>query len=192
MPVPTVRSRTFRRMSRSNPYRQPRRKVQATAILVVEGETEEAFCKHLKGCYNRNCGLRVTIRNARGWGPDHIVEAARKTCQQASFDRVFIWMDGDQPIRLEKTHRTIRSLEAVVLRSSPCVEGFFLRMMGQAVPQASSQCKDRFHRVGLSEDQKLEPERYAGLFPAARLEAIRASHSLLDNLIKLFSNVPIQ
>jgi hypothetical protein len=175
-------------MSRTNPYKRPRRKVKETALLVVEGETEAAFCKHLKCCYNRDSGVRVTIHNARGWGPDHIVEATKKACHQASFDRVCIWMDEDQPIRLLKTHQTIRSLKAIVWLSSPCVEGFFLRIMGQKVPPASSQCKDRFHQVGLSEHQKLERERYAELFPTATLATVRATHPLLDNLIKLFSN----
>ena len=90
-------------MSRTNPYKRPRRAAKATALLVVEGETEEAFCKHLKRCYNRDCGLYVTIHNARGCSPDRIIDAARVKCAQAGFDRVFILIDEGKPIALQNT-----------------------------------------------------------------------------------------
>jgi hypothetical protein len=121
-------------MSRTNPYKRPRRAVKATALIVVEGETEEAFCKYLKMHYNRDCGLAVTIHNGYGFGPDSIIEQARKQCCQKSFDRVFILMDEDLDITLQKSHRTVRSLGVVIWRSGPqCIEGFFFKLLGKTL-----------------------------------------------------------
>jgi hypothetical protein len=118
------------------------------------------------------------------------VEVARKTCCQASFERVFILIDEDLPIARQKTHKTLRALRAILFRSGPCcVEGFFLTVLGEKAPATSAECKTKFHQVGLSENQKLEPERYGKLFPMDTLDRVRARHPLLDDLIKLFSNV---
>jgi len=176
-------------MSRTNPYKRPRRAVKATALLVVEGETEEAFCKYLKIEYNRDCGLAVTIHNAYGFSPDSIIEQARKQCCQKSFDRVFILMDEDFEITLQKSHRTVRSLRAVIWRSGPqCIEGFFLKLLGKNPPATSKECKREFHKVALSETEKLERESYKKILPRIALEELRSFHPHLNNLIKLFSN----
>jgi hypothetical protein len=176
-------------MSRSNPYKRPRRTVQQTALLVVEGETEEAFCKYLKIEYNRDCGLAVRIHNARGRGPDFIIEQARKQCSSKGFDRVFILMDADLEIALARSHRTVKSLRAIIWLSEPqCIEGFFLMLLGRSPPTTSQDCKDEFHTFGISESDKLDWESYQTLFPRERLEELRSNHPHLDNLIKLFSN----
>lgn len=176
-------------MSRSNPYKRPRRTVQQTALLVVEGETEEAFCKYLKIEYNRDCGLAVRIHNARGRGPDFIIEQARKQYCSKAFDRVFILMDADLEIELAKSHRTVKSIGAVIWRSEPqCIEGFFLKLLGRCPPGTSGGCKDEFHSFGISESDKLDWNSYGTLFPRDRLEDLRLHHPHLDNLIRLFSN----
>jgi len=178
-------------MARSNPYKKPLRRARATALLVVEGETEEAFCNYLKRLYGRDTGLAVSIHNARGMSPDNIVEVARSKCCQISFDRVFILLDQVPPFQLGKSKQTIHALKATVWWSEPdCIEGFFLSMMGsKPKPGAdSTYCKSHFHKDGLSESQKLEWERYGKLFPKERHDDLRKSHPMLDNLIRLFSN----
>jgi hypothetical protein len=165
------------------------RRVRRTALLVVEGDTEHAFCRYLKRNYNRDCGLSVTIYNARGRSPDQIVDQARAKCCQASYNGVYILMDEDIPIKLAKSHKTIRMLKATLWLSSPyCIEGFFLTLLNQKAPTASAKCKDAFHRIALSEVHKLEPDRYSTVFPVDALESLRAQHPLLDDLIKLFCN----
>ena len=163
--------------------------VSATALLVVEGDTEEAFCKYLKQLFNRDCGLRVTIHNARGRSPDQIVEEARAKCCQAHFDRVHILMDDDYPILLKKSHAAIRVLKITLWRSKPCcIEGFFLTLMGHPPPGGSSLCKSVFHKVGLSAHDKLDPYRYETIFPASQLGILRLQHPLLDEIIRFLSN----
>jgi hypothetical protein len=163
--------------------------VRSTALLVVEGDTEQAFCKYLRRNFNRNSGLCVTIYNARGRSLDQIVDEARAKCRQASYDRIYILMDEDCPIQLRKTHKTIQRLNATLWLSAPCcIEGFFLNLLGHSPPSSSAACKETFHRVALSERHKLDPEKYFDMFPADLLESLRANHRMLDDLIKLFSN----
>jgi hypothetical protein len=139
--------------------------------------------------YNRDCGLAVTIHNGYGFGPDSIIEQAPKQCCQKSFDRVFILMDEDLDITLQKSHRTVRSLGVVIWRSGPqCIEGFFFKLLGKNPPATSKECKREFHKLALSETEKLEWESYKKFFPRVALEKLRHFHPHLDNLIKLFSN----
>jgi len=73
-------------MSRSNPRKKKPRSARSTAQIVVEGFTEEAFCKYLKSLYARDCGIRIDIHNARGGSPTDIVRSA---LTRTGFDRTF-------------------------------------------------------------------------------------------------------
>ena len=67
-----------------------RRTAYHTVLVVGEGTTECAFLRHIKTLYNsRGCGVSVTIRNAHGKGPDHVVDYAIRQCRNAEYDRIF-------------------------------------------------------------------------------------------------------
>ncbi len=147
----------------------PRRQLQLrrTVLVVVEGDTEFAFCRYLKAIGSHGRNLQVTIKNAHGGSPDKIVEFARRQARQSAFDQVVILMDDDRPLSLTG-EKTAHSMRARLFRFTPCVEGFYLRLLGQSVPATSEACKRAFHAHGLSEPQKVDHDAYARLFPLTR------------------------
>ena len=77
----------------------PRRQLQVrrTVLVVVEGDTEFAFCRYLKANGSQGKNLQLVIRNANGGSADKIVEYARRLVRQSAFDHVAIVLDDDQP-----------------------------------------------------------------------------------------------
>lgn len=132
----------------------PRRqlKLRRTVLVVVEGNTEFAFCRYLKAIGS----------------PDKIVEFARRQARQSAFDQVVILFDDDKPLSASG-QKAAHSMRARLFRFSPCVEGFYLRFLRQPVPTTSDACKRAFHAQGLNEPQKVDHDAYARLFPLARL-----------------------
>ena len=50
------------------------RKTNRTVLIVVEGETEEAFVQHLKRLYyHRGMRLSISLKNAHGHGPQGVI-----------------------------------------------------------------------------------------------------------------------
>jgi hypothetical protein len=67
-----------------------------TLLIVGEGDTEVAFLSHLKSLYvPRGSGMQVTLRNAHGKGPEHVVEFALGQARQFSFDTCAAVLDTD-------------------------------------------------------------------------------------------------
>ena len=141
--------------------------LRRTVLVVVEGDTEFAFCRYLKAIGSHGRNLQVTIKNAHGGSPDKIVEFARRQARQSAFDQVVILFDDDKPLSASG-QKTVQSLRARLFRFSPCVEGFYLRLLRQPVPATSEACKRAFHTHGLNEQQKVDHGAYARLFPLAQ------------------------
>lgn len=148
----------------------PRRQLQIrrTVLVVVEGDTEFAFCRYLKAIGSQGRNLQITIKNAHGGSPDKIVEFARRQARQSAFDQVVILFDDDKPLSVTG-QKAAHSMRARLFRFSPCVEGFYLRLLRQPVPATSEACKRAFHAQGLNEQQKVDHDAYARLFPLDRL-----------------------
>jgi len=54
-------------------------RVRKTLLIVGEGDSEEAFLKHLRELYcSDGAGVAVTVRNAHGKGPEHVINHAAK------------------------------------------------------------------------------------------------------------------
>ncbi len=166
------------------PHRQIR--TRRTVLVVVEGDTEFAFCRYLKAVGARGRNIQITIRNAHGGSPDRIVEFARRQIRWSAFDRVVIVFDDDKELST-KGEKAVRGIRAQVFRFQPCIEGFFLRLMGRPVPDDSSVCKRDFHRHGLDESSKLEHDAYASLFPEGRFGFLREDPQFAD-LWAVFTN----
>lgn len=167
-------------MSRSHPDKAKPRFARATAQIVVEGYTEEAFCKYLKSLYARDCGVRVEIHNARGGSPKDVVESALR---RRGFDRTFVFFDTDCELPAVWA-RKMKSSGQIPVTPSPCVEAFLLALLGRPCMGDTGACKRSFETI-LAGTAKYRAEAYADLFPKSLLGAAR--HPLLDLLLSVFT-----
>lgn len=146
-------------VSRSNPYKKKPRTTRATAQIVVEGFTEEAFCKYLKSLYARDCGVGVEIHNARGGSPTDIVRSALK---RKGFDRTFLVYDTDVSLPKSWAAKS-QAAKQIAVTSTPCIEALFLELLAAPIPTTSSSCKKAFSKH-LSDTEKFLPKSYAKIF----------------------------
>lgn len=162
------------------------RSIRTTLLVVVEGDTEFAFCRYLKATFSPQRNIQVNIRHSQAGSPDRIVETARRQVKNFPHDLLAVVFDADRPLS-PKGEKLLRLLKAHVFQFAPCIEGFFLEVLGHPKPADSAACKDTFHRVGLDENDKLSNVRYAELFSVEEIPRWRA-HTDFDRLARLFGN----
>lgn len=176
-------------MSRTNPFIRKPRKPNWTVLAVGEGETEKAFLHFLKTRYStRDDGIFIKILYAGGGGPECVIGHAIKM-NPKNYDRAFVVLDKDiscrsSYLRKAKTHK----LE--IIWCVPCIEGLFLKLLEPALDpsvKSSADCKSIFEDKYLGEDEKLDPEKYAGIFSLALIESRRRQIQELDRIIKLMT-----
>jgi hypothetical protein len=168
------------------PKRCRKLEVRSTVLVVVEGDTEFAFCLYLKSIGARGRGFQIHVENAHGGSPDKIVQRAQRLTKQATYDRVVIIFDHDCDLTI-RGEKIIRSLHATVFRFSPCVEGFYLKLMGLPIGTTSESCKRTFHEHGLDEKAKCDRDAYKRLFPLEKFEQLSGDAQFAE-LWKLFTN----
>ncbi len=162
-----------------------RRSVSHTVLLVGEGTTEQAFLKHIKYLYiSRGCGVGVTIRNARGKGPDHVVDYAIRQCRNAAYDRVAVLLDTDLQMSAA-VRRRARTKKVQIIGSTPCIEGLLLMILGEHVPVTSTECKQRYG--GALPERLTFPGDYMGSFPKDLLDGRRDDVPELAQLLDCLS-----
>jgi hypothetical protein len=166
-------------MSRSHPGKRKPHTTRATALIVCEGFTEEAFCKHLKALYAHTCGVVVSLANARGGSPEDVVQLA---LNRRGYDRTIVFFDTDRPLSQRLRNRSLKAghLHAI---SEPCVEGFFLALLNRQVPRTSDDCKRAVEAL-LGRQNKTEAKSYQTLFPKAYLD--NCQHPTLSTLLSAF------
>jgi len=109
--------------------RRARKPVLTTVLLVGEGKTEVVFLSHLKSLYiQRENGIKLTIKNARGKGPEYIVDFAIRQRNNAAYDRVAVLLDTDL-VWSDAVKKRARKNRLTLLGSNPCVEGFLLEIL---------------------------------------------------------------
>ena len=124
-----------------------RRSARHTILLVGEGKTDSAFLRHIKSLYlNRGSGVSAKVRNARGKGPDHVVDYAIRQYQNTAYDRVIALLDADIEMS-PATRRRARSKKIRIIEAKPCFEGLLLKIPGEYVPVTSAECKTRMRRI---------------------------------------------
>ncbi|MCL4315541.1 MAG: RloB domain-containing protein [Gammaproteobacteria bacterium] len=161
------------------------RVVLKTVLLVGEGHSEKAFLEHLKSLYiSRGCGVHVTIRNAYGKGPEHVIEKVTRYARNADFKLKAALLDEDIPWSPQIIQYAKRNRVSLI-GSSPCLEGFLLKILNQPVPDVCKTCKDKLHPQ-LPGKPTLSSS-YAGLFSKASLETRRSVIEDLENLIKILT-----
>ena len=85
------------------------RQIRTTILVVVEGETEEAFCLYMKRTLSKG-KAHVVVENARGGSPQSILETAEKFLRIADYDHRFVVLDAVKPLctecqKISKDHK---------------------------------------------------------------------------------------
>lgn len=164
-----------------------RKKIQQrkTLLVVGEGETECAFLTYLKRvyCQGKNT-VKVTVKNAYGKGPEHVLDHAQRCCRTADYDKVAVVMDTDIPWTQELVTQA-KQQGVVLIGNAPCVEGLFLELLNKPVPLLSPACKTKIKQV-LKKKNLLDPEDYGSWCTKALLEDTKFKKKPLENLIKLY------
>lgn len=163
------------------------RKTNTTVLIVVEGETEEAFAAHLKGLYyQRGMSLSVSIKNARGYGPQGIIDKLKSVAQTADFDHRYAVLDSDIPL-VPAQGKWFRSEKISLIFSTPAIEATLLAVLGKQPPDLTSACKSELHKQAPGDPT--DARYYEKYFPFVTLEAARLKNPTLDALIDAISKV---
>ena len=171
-------------MSRRQGRRGPRRQANTTVLVVAEGHSEVAFLRYLKSLYvPRGCGVAVTVSNAHGKGPAHVIDHAIGQMRSPNaYKLAAVLFDDDLPCPASHV-RKARKHALHLLRSAPCFEALLLEILARHVPARAQHCKARFD-VDYGID-RCDPDGYAPLFPKTTLEARRPEVLNLDALCRL-------
>lgn len=117
--------------------------------------------------------MSVSILNARGGSPQSIIESALKS---RGFDRVFIVFDTDRPLPATWAAKSRRAGH-IHITPAPCIEAFFLALLGKPIPAETDSCKRAFDAI-LPPPAKYDHRSYATIFPSSLLDS--AKHPILD------------
>lgn len=158
--------------------------VRPTLLAVGEGDSEEAFLKHLRCVYcSGGAGVAATVRNAHGKGPENVIDFAARQARAYSFDKIVALLDTDIAWT-DKLTKAARKGKIEMVGSRPCLEGLLLSILRKQPPEQSAACKKAISQL-LGVDLT-EGEGYAAHFPRAALDDARNRLPELDSLIKRF------
>ncbi len=165
--------------------KRPLRKTNRTVLIVVEGETEEAFATHLKSLYyQRGMRLSVSVRNAHGYGPAGIIDKLKSVAQTADFDHRLAVLDADIPLKPAED-KWLRAAKVEQVVSVPAIEATLLAILGQYTPDLTPACKNELQKHAPGDPTDLR--YYAKYFPLEVLERARGKVPVLDALIATVS-----
>jgi len=159
-------------------------KVRKTLLIVGEGDSEEAFLKHLRDLYcSGGAGVAVTVRNAHGKGPENVIDHAARQARIYSYDARAALLDTDIPWT-DKLKKDARKAKIDMVGSVPCFEGLLLSILGKRPADQCADCKKAIQQ--LIDVDLTERQAYAKHFPKAVLDAARLKLVELDRLLKAF------
>jgi len=167
--------------------RRPVRSTKKTVLIVGEGPTERAFLRYVKELYiRRDMDVSVNVECGAGGSPRNVVEKAIRLCGSRGYDKCFVLIDADIPLNADKKLRIRmkRKPKIEILRSTPCIEGLFLSILGVTGNNSSDQCKSTFEATYLSADKKTDKRSYVRLFPKELLDQKRTRIRELNNILK--------
>lgn len=175
--------------------RRTNRTVRKTRLVFGEGETEEAFLKHLKSLYGCSCNdISCRVSSGNGGSPSSIIRKAIGRCSSEHYDECFVVLDSDVGISENDVKKAIKGLRnsganvicPIIISCSPCIESLFLEIIGHTALQTCLECKNVFHDNYMSEKEKLNPANYIKRFPKDLLEIKRNDILVLDQIILIF------
>lgn len=151
-----------------------------------EGESENIVLKYLRSQYAQN-RTSITISDAGGGDPNHILKKATGVRSSYSYNYSFILLDTDKQWT-ETLKKRARELKFELIGSSPCLEGLLLSILepsGNFDDWPSPDCKGRFKDKYLRPDRMIT-ERHCGLlFPIALLNQARTRIESLRRVIEI-------
>lgn len=161
--------------------KRPLRKTNRTVLIVVEGQTEEAFVTHLKNCYyRRGMRLSVSIRNAHGYGPQGVIDKLKSVAQTTDFHHRIAVLDADIPLKAAEC-KWLRGARVQAIVSVPAIEATLLAILGEYAPDTTDVCKQALQRCAPGD--QTDAGYYNGYFPLETLEQARGKVPALDALI---------
>ena len=167
--------------------KRPLRKTNKTVLIVVEGETEEAFVGYLKQLYyRRGMPLSVGIKNARGHGPEGVIDKLKSVAQTADFDHRLVVLDADIAL-LPAQEKWLRKEKIELIFSSPAMEATLLAILGKQAPSATGACQNELPKQAPGDPT--EVRYYEKYFPLPTLESMRSKVPVLEGLIAVLSKV---
>lgn len=159
-------------------------RVRKTLLIVGEGDSEEAFLKHLRDLYcSGGAGVAVTVRNAHGKGPENVIDHAARQARIYSYDARIALLDTDIPWT-DKLKKSARKSKIDMVGSMPCFEGLLLSILGKRPPEQCADCKKAIQK--LIDIDLTERQSYAKSFPKVVLDAARLKAIELDILLKAY------
>lgn len=165
--------------------KRPLRKTNRTVLIVVEGETEEAFVTHLKKLYyRREMRLSVRIRNAHGHGPLGIIDKLKSVAKTEDFNHRIAVLDADIPLTAESA-RWLQKEKIHTIVSVPAIEAPLLAILGKPTPDTTEACKRDLQKH--APGNPTEANYHEKHFPHDKLEQARGKVSVLDELIAAVS-----
>jgi hypothetical protein len=169
---------------------RPERKTKRTILIVGEGPTEKAFLQHLHELYvSRDSDFAVKIESGFGGAPSAVIQKAVKLRSARAYDQCFVLIDSDRPLEMNHTlqERMNKRPRIEVLKSTPCIEGLFLTILGHSNftrnSASTDQCKRNFEAY-MTDDRKTDKRSYATRFTKQVLDAQRHAIPELDRILK--------
>lgn len=143
--------------------RRPRKVKQSALVVVGEGPHDKAFINHMKRLYDdRGSGQTVKVDSADGGSPADIIGTTIRKYKHADYDRRYILMDADVPIRQQDFDTARKAAIELVISTPICLEGMLLEVLGEPAPSTNGACKAALHpRLA---GQPTTPQSYAVLF----------------------------
>lgn len=163
------------------------RHVRSTLLIVGEGDSEEAFLKHLRSLYcSSGEGVVATVRNAHGKGPENVIDFAKRQARIGEYRKLVALLDTDIPWT-DALKKEARKARIVMIGSVPCFEGLLLSILGHRPAGQCAECKLSVKKMlGLD---LTETQQYSGRFSKSVLEAARMNLPELDRLLRFFEGI---
>jgi len=162
---------------------------KTTIFACVEGETEEAFLKHLKFFYCRNNNVQVKVKIAKRI--DKIIR-----CKKASaYVYTFYLRDNDVQLS-QKSKEKAKKNKIEIIEIQQCIEKLFLLILNHKFKCKSSNSnnvsdlyKKEFEKKYLDKKKKLDWGNYKKIFPKKLLEKKRKKIPNLNKIISIMISV---
>lgn len=165
--------------------KKPIRRTNNTILMAVEGYTEEAFIRHLKSIYcGRDSFISLTIKNAKGKGPEGIVDAIKAAKRTGDYNLVGAVFDGDIQISAE-VDKWLNANKVARFISTPSIEATLLSIHALKLGKTTKNCKDLL--INALRGDPTEESFYVKHFPDHIVERGRMSASCLNDLIIFIS-----
>lgn len=145
-------------------------KVKLASLLVVgEGACDKAFVNHMKSLYHgTHTGQNIKVDSGDGGSPAYLIETTIRKNRHIAYDRRFILLDSDVPIRQQDFDKARKANIKLLVSSPICLEGMLLDVLGQQTPHSAKACKDCLHKQLSGEP--VYSTSYSNLFPKPLLD----------------------